>query len=108
HDALPIYERKIDFELISGGTQGRGAPADGGRANTRNDRSGKGDKRPARSQEPNDADVRKSREIKKALLAEAKTGKPASSGKAKRNSAKPKASGKPAADGAPRKRKAKS
>src|SRR5690606_38963178 len=107
---VDLDERKIDFELISGGSQGKGAPADGGRAGARRTEGGKGDRSASRSEEP-DADVRKSREMKKALLAEAKAGKPAASGKPKRNSGKPKANaragGKPAAEGAPRKRKAK-
>ncbi|WP_312960688.1 ribonuclease R [Stutzerimonas nitrititolerans] len=109
---VDLDERKIDFELISGGSHGKGAPADGGRAGARRTEQGvKGDRSASRSEEP-DADVRKSREMKKALLAEAKAGKPAASGKPKRNSGKPKANakagGKPAAEGAPRKRKAKS
>lgn len=109
---VDLDERKIDFELISGGSQAKGAPADGGRAGARRtEQGGKGDRSASRGEEPK-ADVRKSREMKKALLAEAKAGKPAASGKPKRNSSKPKANaktgGKPAAEGASRKRKAKS
>ena len=108
---VDLDERKIDFELISGGSQGKSAPADerAGGAQKRG-QGGKGDRSASRRQESGDADVRKSREMKKALLDEAKARKPAASGKPRRHSSKPKANtkaGKPAADGAPRKRKAK-
>lgn len=108
---VDLDERKIDFELISGGSKASGEERK---------RGGKGEREPAGRasraiQEPGNADVRKSRELKKALLDEARSAKggKASAGKAKRGAAKPKAGGKPAskpaASGAgPRKRKAKS
>ncbi|MCF7201580.1 ribonuclease R [Pseudomonas oligotrophica] len=95
---VDLDERKIDFELTAGGSKPTARRDDGGR-------------------EPGNADVRKSRELKKALLAEAKGGrkgkadKPAG-GKSRSGSSKPKAArsgDKPAASSSgPRKRKAKS
>jgi ribonuclease R len=109
---VDLDERKIDFELISGGSKNTGAgrdPADG-RAQRKEGRGKKDADTPSRkAKEPVSAEVRKSREIKKALLADAKGG--ADKSKLKRSSAKPKTSGKAPAkpDGnAPRKRKAKS
>ena len=109
---VDLDERKIDFELISGGSKGTGAGRDsaGDRAPRKDGRSKKSaDGSSAKSEEPVSAEVRKSREVKKALLADAKGS--AAKSKPKRGSAKPKASGKTSAkpDGsAPRKRKAKS
>src|SRR5690606_31444079 len=56
---VDLDERKIDFELTAGGT--KSAPGQ---------RDGEG-----RGREPGNADVRKSRELKKALLEEAKGGR---------------------------------
>ncbi|MCI0918633.1 ribonuclease R [Pseudomonas stutzeri] len=109
---VDLDERKIDFELISGGSKGTGAGRDsaGDRAPRKDGRSKKSaDGSSSKSGEPVSAEVRKSREVKKALLADAKGN--AAKSKPKRGSAKPKASGKTSAkpDGsAPRKRKAKS
>jgi len=99
---VDLDERKIDFELIAGGT--KSAPGQ---------RDGEG-----RGREPGNADVRKSRELKKALLDEAKGGRKgkgekSAAGKSRSGSAKPKSAArsgdKPsAASGGPRKRKAKS
>jgi ribonuclease R len=106
---VDLDERKIDFELIGGGSktgigergksEDRGGRKDGRGSKTTGSRSAK---------EPASADVRKSRELKKALLDDAKSGK---ASKPKRGAAKPKASGKTASKpegAAPRKRKAKS
>lgn len=109
---VDLDERKIDFELISGGSKDTGAGRDsaGDRAPRKDGRSKKSaDGSSSKSGEPVSAEVRKSREVKKALLADAKGS--AAKSKPKRGSAKPKASGKTSAkpDGsAPRKRKAKS
>lgn len=107
---VDLDERKIDFELISGGSKsaarepgsesGRGARKDGkGKKGADSSFGGK--------QEAVSPDVRKSRELKKALLSDAKSG---GAKKPKRSSGKPKVSGK-ASDkpdgGASRKRKAK-
>jgi ribonuclease R len=108
---VDLDERKIDFELISGGSRvAAGEQATGDtRAPRKTTRSAKpADAGAGKGREPGNADVRKSRELKKALLAEAKDAKPAS-GKPRRSSSKPKG-GKPDAkpDGsAPRKRRAK-
>ena len=111
---VDLDERKIDFELIGGGSKvasvGEGGARKGGAAR------GKAgdDRRPARSQEPADASIRKSRELKQALLSEAKgkSGRDRSAEKPKRGGSKRKADGKPAPGGSipagARKRKAKS
>ncbi|EIK51831.1 ribonuclease R [Stutzerimonas stutzeri TS44] len=108
---VDLDERKIDFELIGGGSKIAG----GGEGGTRKGGSGRGkaadDRRPARSQEPADAGVRKSRELKKALLADAKgkAGRDRGADKTQRGGPKRKADGKPAAGSSgARKRKAKS
>lgn len=110
---VDLDERKIDFELISGGSKVAGV----GEGGARKGGAGRGkadDRRPARSQEPADASVRKSRELKKALLTEAKgkSGRDHSAEKPKRGGSKRKADGKPASVGSSpvgaRKRKAKS
>ncbi len=110
---VDLDERKIDFELISGGSKVAGV----GEGGARKGGAGRGkadDRRPARSQEPADASVRKSRELKKALLTEAKgkSGRDHSAEKPKRGGSKRKADGKPAPGGSSpagaRKRKAKS
>ncbi len=110
---VDLDERKIDFELIGGGSKvasvGEGGARKGGAAR------GKAgdDRRPARSQEPADASIRKSRELKQALLSEAKgkSGRDRSAEKPKRGGSKRKADGKPAPGGSSpagaRKRKAK-
>lgn len=111
---VDLDERKIDFELIGGGSKvaglGEGGVRKGGAA-----RGKAGDeRRPARSQEPADASVLKSRELKQALLSEAKgkSGRDRSAEKPKRGGSKRKADGKPAPGGSSpagaRKRKAKS
>ncbi len=99
---VDLDERKIDFELTAGGT--KSAPGQ---------RDGEG-----RGREPSNADVRKSRELKKALLEEAKGGRKgkgekSTGSKSRSGSAKPKSAAKSgdkpsAASGGPRKRKAKS
>ena len=110
---VDLDERKIDFELIGGGSKvvsvGEGGARKGGAA-----RGKAGDeRRPARSQEPADASVRKSRELKQALLSEAKgkSGRDRGAEKPKRGGSKRKADGKPAPGGSSpagaRKRKAK-
>ncbi len=109
---VDLDERKIDFELISGGTRSAGGEQPAGEKGQR--KGGRGAK-PAdgsfgKGREPGNADVRKSRELKKALLADAKGAKPAS-GKPGRASSKPKAGGKPDVKpegGGPRKRRSKS
>ncbi|MCW3147212.1 ribonuclease R [Stutzerimonas stutzeri] len=108
---VDLDERKIDFELIGGGSKqavgdDRGARKDG---RGRGKKASEGD-RFARTQEPVDADVRKSRELKKALLADAKgKGGRAPAEKPKRKMEKRKSESKPSPSGsAPRKRKAKS
>ena len=110
---VDLDERKIDFELISGGSKVAGV----GEGGVRKGGAGRGkadDRRPARSQEPADVSVRKSRELKKALLTEAKgkSGRDHSAEKPKRGGSKRKADGKPASGGSSpvgaRKRKAKS
>ncbi|MCQ4268500.1 ribonuclease R [Pseudomonas stutzeri] len=110
---VDLDERKIDFELISGGSKVAGV----GEGGARKGGAGRGkadDRRPARSQEPADASVRKSRELKKALLTEAKgkSGRDHSAEKPKHGGSKRKADGKPAPGGSSpagaRKRKAKS
>ncbi|MBV2203893.1 MAG: ribonuclease R [Pseudomonas sp.] len=111
---VDLDERKIDFELIGGGSKvasvGEGGARKGGAAR------GKAgdDRRPVRSQEPADASIRKSRELKQALLSEAKgkSGRDRSAEKPKRGGSKRKADGKSAPGGSSpagaRKRKAKS
>ncbi|WP_054094566.1 ribonuclease R [Pseudomonas sp.] len=110
---VDLDERKIDFELISGGSKVAGV----GEGGVRKGGAGRGkadDRRPARSQELADVSVRKSRELKKALLTEAKgkSGRDHSAEKPKRGGSKRKADGKPAPGGSSpagaRKRKAKS
>ena len=109
---VDLDERKIDFELIGGGSKTgigeRGASdAGGARKDGRSKKSA--DASSSRARETVSDDVRKSREIKKALLSDAKAGKPSKS-KPKRSGAKPKATGKgaPKSEGAaPRKRKTK-
>ncbi|WP_181298201.1 ribonuclease R [Pseudomonas sp. Q2-TVG4-2] len=107
---VDLDERKIDFELISGGSKtgtaerssadGRGARKDG--------RSKKADASSPKARESVSPEVRKSREMKKALLGDAKGDKSAK-GKPKRSSSKSKAKPSSTPDGsAPRKRKAKS
>lgn len=110
---VDLDERKIDFELISGGSKtgvGERGAADS-RGARKEGRSKKGaDTLPSKKEESVSADVRKSRELKKTLLSDAKASK-GSKSKPKRNSSKPKATGKaaPKPEGAaPRKRKAKS
>jgi len=110
---VDLDERKIDFELIGGGSKvasvGEGGARKGGAA------PGKAgdERRPARSQEPADASVRKSRELKQALLSEAKSksGRDRGAEKPKRGGSKRKADGKPTPGGSSpagaRKRKAK-
>jgi ribonuclease R len=110
---VDLDERKIDFELISGGSKigiGERGSADT-KVGARKDGRGKkgADTSPSKEREPVSAEVRKSREMKKALLTDAKGGKD-TKGKSTRSSSKPKAASKPPAksDGsAPRKRKAK-
>lgn len=111
---VDLDERKIDFELIGGGSKTgageRGAPD--GRGGRKDGRGKKGaDASLSKGNESVSDDVRKSREIKKALLGDAKAGKTSKS-KPKRSGSKPKAAaGKatPKPEGAaPRKRKAKS
>ena len=110
---VDLDERKIDFELIGGGS--KAGAGEGGSAGDKGDsrktgRGRKGTESSAKGGEPVSAEVRKSREIKKALLADAKGSKSTAS-KPKRSSSKPKANSKPPAKaegGAPRKRKAKS
>ncbi|UEG62135.1 ribonuclease R [Stutzerimonas chloritidismutans] len=100
---VDLDERKIDFELIGGGTKSAPGQRDGA----------------SRGREPGNADVRKSRELKKALLAEAKGGrkgkseKAAGGSKSRSGSAKPKSAAKSGdkptgSSGGARKRKAKS
>jgi len=100
---VDLDERKIDFELIGGGTKTAPGQRDGA----------------SRGREPGNADVRKSRELKKALLAEAKGGrkgkseKAAGGSKSRSGSAKPKSAAKSGdkptgSSGGARKRKAKS
>ncbi|MFL9814483.1 ribonuclease R [Stutzerimonas sp. VN223-3] len=109
---VDLDERKIDFELISGGSRigiGERTVADTKGGARKDGRGKKGADTSFSEREPVSADVRKSREMKKALLADAKEGKSART-KPKRSSSKPKAVSKPATktDGsAPRKRKAK-
>jgi ribonuclease R len=109
---VDLDERKIDFELIAGGSKigiGERGSADTRGGARKDGRGKKGADTSFREREPVSAEVRKSREMKKALLTDAKGSKPASS-KPKRSSSKPKAASKPStkADGsAPRKRKAK-
>lgn len=109
---VDLDERKIDFELISGGTRSAGGEQPVGEKGQRKGGRGakSGDGTFDKGREPGNADVRKSRELKKALLAEAKGAKPAS-GKPKRASSKPKGGDKPDAKpegGGPRKRRSKS
>ena len=54
---VDLDERKIDFELIAGGSKTAGQRDSG-----------------ERGREPGNADIRKSRELKQALMAEAKSG----------------------------------
>ncbi|WP_312171808.1 ribonuclease R [Stutzerimonas kunmingensis] len=100
---VDLDERKIDFELIGGGTKSAPGQRDGA----------------SRGREPGNADVRKSRELKKALLAEAKGGrkgkseKAAGGSKSRSGSTKPKSAAKSSdkptgSSGGARKRKAKS
>ncbi|MEK0360985.1 ribonuclease R [Pseudomonas sp. CBC3] len=110
---VDLDERKIDFELISGGSKAgageRGSAGDKGDSR-KTGRGRKGTESSAKGGEPVSPEVRKSREIKKALLADAKGSKSTAS-KPKRSSSKSKANSKPSAKaegGAPRKRKAKS
>ena len=110
---VDLDERKIDFELISGGSKigiGERGSIDAKGGARKDGRGKKGaDTSFSKGREPVSAAVRKSREMKKALLTDAKGSKPAK-GKPKRSSSKPKAASKPStkADGsAPRQRKAK-
>ncbi len=105
---VDLDERKIDFELISGGSKvgiaERGASEGRGRKSERGARTSKG----SRDKEPVSEDVRKSRDMKKALLSEAKGSK--AGGKPKRSASKGAGDGKSRgkSDGAPTsKRKAK-
>ncbi len=110
---VDLDERKIDFELIGGGSKTGAGERDsaGAKSGARKEGRGrKGAEHSAKDREPVSAEVRKSREIKKALLADSKAGKSTAS-KPKRSSSKPKAGSKSPANaegGAPRKRKAKS
>ncbi len=99
---VDLDERKIDFELIAGGSKTAGQRDSG-----------------ERGREPGNADIRKSRELKQALMAEAKSGgrkgkaDKAGGSKSRSGASKPKSAGKPAekspaSSGGPRKRKAKS
>ncbi|MCQ4225736.1 ribonuclease R [Stutzerimonas stutzeri] len=99
---VDLDERKIDFELIAGGSKTAGQRDSG-----------------ERGREPGNADIRKSRELKQALMAEAKSGgrkgkaDKAVGSKSRSGASKPKSAGKPAekspaSSGGPRKRKAKS
>lgn len=99
---VDLDERKIDFELIAGGSKTAGQRDSG-----------------ERGREPGNADIRKSRELKQALMAEAKSGgrkgkaDKAGGSKSRSGASKPKSAGKPAekspaSSGVPRKRKAKS
>lgn len=107
---VDLDERKIDFELISGGSKssGRDSGSEENRPPRKDGRTKKGgDKAAGSRKEEVSPEVRKSRELKKALLSDAKSG---GAKKPKRGSAKPKASGKASdkPDGvASRKRKAK-
>lgn len=107
---VDLDERKIDFELIGGGSKSaaREPGSEAGRGLRKDGKGKKGaDNSSGGSQEAVSPEVRKSRELKEALLSDAKGG---GAKKPKRSSSKPKASGK-ASDkpdgGAPRKRKAK-
>lgn len=107
---VDLDERKIDFELIGGGSKSaaREPGSESGRGVRKDGKGKKGaDNSSGGSPEAVSQEVRKSRELKKALLSDAKGG---GAKKPKRSSSKPKASGK-ASDkpdgGAPRKRKAK-
>ncbi|WP_332702041.1 ribonuclease R, partial [Devosia sp.] len=130
---VDLDERKIDFEMAASvvsapvGRKRRGATAEPAAdlsfAAAKSGRRGKSEKA-AQPLAKDDAqlgntDVRKSRELKQALLAEAKTGAKAGKGKPAKpasKTAKPskhrkgpaKSASAPAASGAPRKRKAKS
>ncbi|MCQ4308015.1 ribonuclease R [Pseudomonas stutzeri] len=110
---VDLDERKIDFELISGGSKAGTGERDsaGDKGDSRKaGRGRKGTESSAKGGGSVSAEVRKSREIKKALLADAKGSKSTAS-KPKRSSSKSKANSKPSAKadgGAPRKRKAKS
>ncbi|MBA4727460.1 MAG: ribonuclease R [Pseudomonas sp.] len=99
---VDLDERKIDFELTAGGTKAAGQ-RDGAE----------------RGREPGNADIRKSRELKKALIAEAKVGgrkgksdkaggSKSRSGTSKAKSAAKSTSKPSASSSGPRKRKAKS
>ncbi|WOC79273.1 ribonuclease R [Stutzerimonas frequens] len=99
---VDLDERKIDFELTAGGTKASGQ-RDGAE----------------RGREPGNADIRKSRELKKALIAEAKVGgrkgksdkaggSKSRSGTSKAKSAAKSTSKPSASSSGPRKRKAKS
>jgi ribonuclease R len=100
---VDLDERKIDVELIGGGTKSAPGQRDGA----------------SRGREPGNADVRKSRELKKALLDEAKgsrkgkSEKAAGGSKSRSGSAKPKSAARSGgkssgSSGGARKRKAKS
>ncbi|MBA1275530.1 ribonuclease R [Stutzerimonas azotifigens] len=121
---VALDERKIDFELSSGGTVGRGDRASNGATAGKAPRGKRKDESAKRGADESfmpdetrgNAEVRKSRELKKALLAEAKAPKKAKAGapkgeKRSSTSSKP-AAAKPSASkdagSAPRKRKAKS
>ncbi|MCQ4276623.1 ribonuclease R [Stutzerimonas degradans] len=110
---VDLDERKIDFELIGGGSKVAGVGEGGARKGGAARGKAGDDRRPARSQEPADASVRKSRELKQALLSEAKgkSGRDRGAEKPKRGGSKRKADGKPAPGGSSpagaRKRKAK-
>lgn len=110
---VDLDERKIDFELIGGGSKVAGVGEGGARKGGAARGKAGDDRRPARSQEPADASVRKSRELKQALLSEAKgkSGRDRGAEKPKRSGSKRKADGKPAPGGSSpagaRKRKAK-
>ncbi|MCE5362108.1 ribonuclease R [Pseudomonas anguilliseptica] len=112
---VDLDERKIDFELAEGkmampagaGQRRGGFESAAGRAGRRSERA-----------TPGNADVEKSRALKKSLLNESK-GKPAKGAAGKGDSARPAAKGKPSShrkgtaggapsSGGPRKRKAKS
>ncbi|TLX55071.1 ribonuclease R [Stutzerimonas nosocomialis] len=118
---VALDERKIDFELSSGGTVGRGDRASGaasdGKRSKRKDEGGKRgvDESFMADETRGNAEVRKSRELKKALLAEAKAPKKARTGTSKgdkRSTSSKPAAAKPSArkdaGSTPRKRKAKS
>ncbi|RRV15494.1 ribonuclease R [Pseudomonas saudiphocaensis] len=107
---VDLDERKIDFELISGGSKtgiGQRGSADAG-----SERKAGRERKGSAEKETVSADVRKSREMKKALLGEAKTAKPDGeksrrSGQKSRTGSKPKPLGR-SDSGAASKRKGRS